>query len=192
MSRNLYEYFLREFLKSAAFSANTDEKKQKFKEFIYDRLETLIPSNITKAKIIFAIERADDIDLYMEEENLIGWLQTVYYTEKIDINIKLTPKEFGPIYWSFMFYGASSATDDNSQDNYIYFVLNLLYYLLPCEICAEHWIENLRNAPDINNFSSSNIELIKWTYEMKKIVGHQTNKFYSAPKIQDIIRKFLI
>lgn len=183
-----YEYFLWEFLKSASGYANTDVRKEKFFEFIQDHFLDIIPDEELKAKVKRMMEDTESLEVFMDDDNLAEWIFRV--KEDLTKDIALKPSVFGPIYWKILFSAASCAYNVERRENFRYIMINLLTHLIPCKMCAEHWIENLRNGPNIDDFMHDRIELMRWLYLMKKIVDSSSHKYYYPPSFDDVVKRY--
>ena len=179
-----YQYFLWEFLKSSTRYANTDIRKKKFFEFIQNHFLDIIPDDKLKNEIKKMMEDTESLELFMNDNNLLEWLFRV--KEDLTDEVALKPSAFGPIYWKILFSAAFCANTPEKRQNFRYLVLNLLTYLIPCKLCSEHWIENLRNGPNIDNFMDNNIELMRWLYEMKKIVDSPSH----PPSFDEVVKRY--
>lgn len=110
---------------------------------------------------------------------------------------------WGPKAWKLIHCTAQGYPNEpNEQDviNYTEFYYRLPY-ILPCNICKEHFIEELKKNP-IRKHLSSRKKLQAWLYDLHNIVNKQLNKntlsYNEADKIYrkkiyiDDINQFII
>jgi hypothetical protein len=146
MSEKAYKYFLWEMIKSAAATADTDEKKEKFRQFMIDIILHLIPYKETQEELKERLGQVN-IDYYINNGYpLIEYVVILKKDHLANKNIKEKPEEFGPCYWKIILHAAGYAFTKERQTKFRYFVLVILPYLIPCLLCSSHWIENLRKG----------------------------------------------
>jgi hypothetical protein len=87
----------------------------------------------------------------------------------------LSPKQWGKQAWHFIHMVALNYPVEPKQedkDRYTKF-LKSLGFVLPCEICSEHWKEKIKEyPPNLNNRE----EFFKWTVDMHNQVNKSNNK----------------
>lgn len=103
----------------------------------------------------------------------------------------ITPETWGPHGWKFIHYVTLGYPDNptNAQKEKYKAFLILLKDVLPCNLCASHYGENLIKEPITDNVLSSRENLIKWGINIHNVVNEMKNKpiiqYYDALKIID-------
>ena len=98
----------------------------------------------------------------------------------------MNPKIWGPSAWLFLhtvtFNYPNNPTEEDKR-NYLTF-FNSLKHIIPCPLCKEHYIENLKNIP-INLDSKD--KLIEWLFDVHNSVNKQKEtKIYTHEELYDI------
>ncbi len=104
----------------------------------------------------------------------------------------------GPKYWGSSMWNAIGAialaypeTPTLKEQLDITIFLNSLQNVLPCEICREHYKENLEKYP-LSHAVSSQSNLIKWIIDIRNTINEQKGKkIYSYVEGENEIRKNL-
>lgn len=89
----------------------------------------------------------------------------------------LNPNIWGPYGWFFIHSVALNYPTNptiKDKNNYKIF-FESLSYILPCNMCSEHYKSYINEHP-IDNFLNDNISLNKWTMEMHNNVNRLNNK----------------
>lgn len=188
--KKYYEHLMWEFLKSAAATAKTKDRRYVFQDLVKSRLEHLIPFDDIREKVMTMIEDTEDISLFLDDENeILEWLSRVL-DKDMRTHIRIAPNEFGPCYWIILCYAAGCAKDKLRLNNFKYLVNIMLPKLIPCSQCSDHWEKHLKDGPD-NSMINSNIEMLRWIYNMKAKVDKSIDGNYRAPSFEDIASKYL-
>jgi hypothetical protein len=88
------------------------------------------------------------------------------------------PDHWGPYIWSaihILCMGAPAQLTDEQKRHYKYF-FHSLPHLLPCSVCAEHMLENLKTKPVEHYLDGGRESLFKWSVEFHNLVNTQTGK----------------
>jgi hypothetical protein len=87
----------------------------------------------------------------------------------------MSPKLWGREGWRFIHFVAYTYPDrpkKKDRENYMQF-LTSLQNVLPCEICAEHFRQNMKNMPPR---MENRKEFFEWTVDMHNTVNKQNGK----------------
>ena len=87
------------------------------------------------------------------------------------------PRVWGPHAWDFMLAVAMTYPDDPNEqiaNNYRNFYHSLAN-ILPCLVCRDHYVENLKELP-IDDYLGNSKLLSKWVVKMHNIVNRITKK----------------
>ena len=103
----------------------------------------------------------------------------------------MKPEVWGPHAWIFLHSVTFDYPDKpTSEDkkNYKNF-FNNLKFVLPCEMCRNHFHDNLKKFPLTDRILSSRKNLIEWLIDLHNGV----NKFNNKPtlKYQEVVKKYL-
>ena len=103
----------------------------------------------------------------------------------------MKPEIWGPHAWIFLHSITFDYPDNPSiktKENYKNFFENL-QNILPCEMCRNHYRENLKRNPMNNYVLRSRKNLIEWLIDVHNSVNKSNNK----PKLryQDVMKKYL-
>jgi len=91
----------------------------------------------------------------------------------------LYPEQWGPYGWKFMHMIALAypiAPLDEDKQNYYNFFTSL-GNVLPCQMCINHYKENLIKYPLTDNVLSTRDNLLKWTIDLHNEVNKSNNKY---------------
>ena len=88
------------------------------------------------------------------------------------------PDVWGPHGWKFIHfvtlgYPNNPSTDDKKKYKKFF---ELIYTVLPCRLCANHYLENLKINPLSDNVLSNKQELIEWGIKMHNSVNKSHGK----------------
>lgn len=101
------------------------------------------------------------------------------------------PDKWGVHGWKFIHHialGYPNNPSENEKNNYKSFFI-LLGNVLPCNICSEHYYENLLRHPLTDDVFSSKINLINWTIDMHNEVNKKNGKkIYKYDEALELIR----
>lgn len=90
----------------------------------------------------------------------------------------ITQKTWGPYGWKFMHMVAlaypNSPTNEDKENYKIFFTI--LGNVLPCQLCADHYKQNLINFPLTDYILSSRDTLLKWTIDIHNEVNKSIGK----------------
>lgn len=103
----------------------------------------------------------------------------------------MKPEVWGPHAWIFLHSVTFDYPDNPStkvKEQYKSF-FESLQYVLPCEMCRNHYRENLRRFPVTNNVLKSRKNLIEWLIDIHNNVNQSNHK----PKLnyQEVVKKYL-
>jgi len=101
----------------------------------------------------------------------------------------LGPDVWGPHGWKFLHFvalGYPKKPTNEDKINYKTFFM-LIPTILPCSICSNHYIENLKQYPITDDILEDKIKLFNWTVNMHNKVnilnGKQTVDYDTALKL---------
>tara|TARA_B100001248_G_scaffold250540_1_gene224740 strand:+ start:375 stop:818 length:444 start_codon:yes stop_codon:yes gene_type:complete len=103
----------------------------------------------------------------------------------------MKPEVWGPHAWIFLHSVTFDYPDNPSEtkkEQYKVF-FESLQNVLPCEICRNHYQENLKRFPINKNVLKSRKNLIEWLIDIHNSVNQSNNK--SKLKYQDVVKKYL-
>ena len=90
----------------------------------------------------------------------------------------ITQKTWGPYGWKFMHMVAlaypNSPTNEDKENYKTFFTI--LGNVLPCQLCADHYKQNLINFPLTDYILSSRDTLLKWTIDIHNEVNKSIGK----------------
>lgn len=92
--------------------------------------------------------------------------------------MSIGPETWGPHIWKALHYvsiGYPENPTEGQKQKYKEFYL-LLQDVLPCQLCREHYSENLKKAPLTNDILSDREKLIKWVIDIHNIVNEMNGK----------------
>lgn len=103
----------------------------------------------------------------------------------------MKPEVWGPHAWIFLHSVTFDYPDDPSEsikEQYKSF-FESLQIVLPCDMCRNHFKENLKKFPLTKNVLKSRKNLIEWLIDIHNNVNQSNNK----PKLQyqDVVKKYL-
>lgn len=96
----------------------------------------------------------------------------------INSNQIIGPDRFGPSLWQGLHYitlGYPIKPTEEQKQKYKAFFL-LLKDTLPCNICANHFAENLKKMPITDTVLETKENLVKWLIDFHNIVNEATGK----------------
>jgi hypothetical protein len=103
----------------------------------------------------------------------------------------MKPEIWGPHAWIFLHSVTFDYPDNPStkvKEQYKSF-FDSLQYVLPCEMCRNHYKENLRRFPVTNNVLKSRKNLIEWLIDIHNNVNQTNHK--PKLKYQEVVKKYL-
>ena len=89
----------------------------------------------------------------------------------------IQPKIFGPFMWATIHYiclAAPENLNDSQKSAYKHF-FTVLPFVMPCQTCGVHLLENYKTLP-IDNSLSTKEDLFKWSVDLHNIVNKQLGK----------------
>lgn len=103
----------------------------------------------------------------------------------------MKPEIWGPHAWIFLHSVTFDYPDNPSphiKEQFKNF-FESLQYILPCEMCREHYKHNLKRFPITNNVLKSRKNLIEWLID----IHNNVNKSNKKPKLkyQEVVKKYL-
>jgi hypothetical protein len=90
----------------------------------------------------------------------------------------LGPDIWGPHGWKFFHFvalGYSNNPSNEDKQNYKNF-FTMIPKILPCSICSNHYIKNLKKHPITDEVLSNRANLLNWTIDMHNEVNISNNK----------------
>ena len=181
-----YEYQFWYVIHSAAYYANTYEKRRKFREFLYlfvplfpcKRCEQNKISPEILTYILYHEYPLLEHDI-QSNEDLMKWVQ---HFQKIVEGPNCTncaysnkPTDFGPHWWFVIHTCASNANTIEKRRMFVD-MMKKLCLLIPCQKCSEHATEFVYKKDDPENYIHSKVDLFHWTYRFHEYANDNTKK----------------
>ncbi len=107
------------------------------------------------------------------------------------MNNGLDPYCFGPPAWHFLHsvaMGYPEINEDQTIANQYKSFYESLQFVLPCEWCKEHYLQNLKTLP-IDDYLDTRLNLALWVYKMHNLVNDITNKS-NRPSFEEVYKKY--
>lgn len=104
------------------------------------------------------------------------------------MNEDISPKSWGPHGWKFLHYISLSYPMDptlKQKEQYRDFFISVKN-VLPCELCAKHYEENIKKIPLTSEIMNDKNKLIKWVIDIHNLVNEARNK--PIVKYEDAIK----
>lgn len=102
----------------------------------------------------------------------------------------IDPKLWGKYFWGVAHYITISYPNNPSTEDKLHVkqFFDLLTFLLPCENCRNHYINNLKINPLSDEILNSKYRLIEWLVSLHNEVNGRTGKKLFT--VEDAIKKY--
>jgi hypothetical protein len=90
----------------------------------------------------------------------------------------MDPSIWGKHGWKFIHFVAQGYPNEPSQEQKLHYknFLNSIKYILPCNLCRDHYTQNLINNPIDDTVLRNKNSFLDWTVKLHNIVNMQTGK----------------
>ena len=96
---------------------------------------------------------------------------------------------WGPIFWAFFHIITLNYPDNPTEEDMSLAkdLIKSIYYILPCKMCSDHYLENMKTNPLKTEDISSKNKFIAWFVNLHNVVNKITGK--SILPYNDAIKK---
>ena len=92
--------------------------------------------------------------------------------------MSIGPETWGPHIWKALHYVSigypENPTEEHKQKYKTFYLL--LKDVLPCQLCRDHYLENLKRVPLTDAILSDREKLIKWVIDIHNVVNEMNDK----------------